>query len=156
MKFILSALGALILEIVPLPLWAMYLRPEFLLVVMIYWALGMPYRIGLGTVWLFGLVADLLHNNLLGERALLITLIVFLVIKLHARIQLFPLGQQMLIVFLWVLLFQSIQFLIFYILGHSLPGYSYWLASLTSALCWPLLSHSLGPFLQNRFNRALI
>ena len=148
MKFILSVLCALILEILPLPLWAMHLRPEFLLIVMIYWALAMPYRIELGLVWLLGLLADILHNNLLGERALLITLIIFLVIKLHARIQLFPLGQQTLIVFLWVLLFQSIQFLIFYILGHSLPGYSYWLASFTSALCWPLL--------QNRSKRVLI
>jgi len=148
MKFMFSVVAALMLEILPLPLWAMHLRPEFLLIVMIYWALAMPYRVGLGMVWLLGLVADILHSDLLGERALLITLIVSLVIKLHARIQLFPLGQQMLIVFLWVLLFQSIQFLIFYILGHSLPGYSYWLASFTSALCWPLL--------QNRSNRVLI
>lgn len=146
MKFVLSALCALILEIIPLPLWALHWRPEFLLIVMIYWALAMPYRIGLGVVWLLGLVADIVHSNLLGERALLISLIVFLVIKLHARIQLFPLGQQMLLVFSWVLLFQSIQFLIFYMIGHSLPGYSYWLASLTSALCWPLLLHILGPY----------
>ena len=156
MKFILSALCALMLEIVPLPLWAMYLRPEFLLILMIYWVLAMPYRIGLGTVWLLGLLADLLHDDLLGERALLITLIVFIVIKSQARIRLFPMQQQMLTVFLLVLVFQVLQFLIFYILGGPLPAYPYWLASLTTTLCWPLLSYWLGPFQHNQYTRMLI
>lgn len=153
MKFMFSVMAAWILEIVPLPLWAMHLRPEFLLVLMIYWALATPYRIGLGTVWLLAFVADLLHSDLLGERALLISFIVFLVIKLHARIQLFPLGQQILVVFLLALLFQSIQFLIFYILGHSLPGCSYWLGSFTTAICWPLLLSILGPYQRRSFEK---
>jgi rod shape-determining protein MreD len=156
MKFMFSILCAFFLEILPLPLEAMHFRPEFLLILMIYWVLVMPYRIGLGAVWLVGLVADLLHGDLLGERALLMTFIVFLVIKLHARIRLFPLQQQMLAIFLLVLLFQCIQFLIFSILGHSLPTYLYWLASLTSALCWPLLPYLLGGYQQHRFNRPFI
>ncbi len=155
MKLILSLLCALMLEIVPLPLWAMYLRPEFLLILMIYWVLVMPYRIGLGAAWLLGLLADLLHGDLLGERALFITFIIFLVIKVHARIRLFPMGQQMLAVFLLVLLFQFMQFLVFYILGNPLPTYLYWLASFTSALSWPLLPYLLGSYRQNRFTRVL-
>ena len=120
---------------------------------MVYWALATPYQIGLGTVWLLAFVADLLHGDLLGERALLISLIVFLVIKLQARIQLFPLGQQILVVFLLALLFQLIQFLIFYILGHSLPGCFYWLGSFTTAICWPLLLFILGPYQRRSFEK---
>lgn len=156
MKLILSILGALILEIIPLPLELLYLRPEFLLITMIYWALTMPYQISLTMVWLVGLVADLLHANILGERALLLSFIIFLVIKLQARIRLFPLRQQMVIIFLWVLLFKFIQFLILYIFASPLPPYSHWLSSLSTALCWPLLIYFLGPYYQAPYSHKHI
>ena len=152
MIVLLTALFALILEIIPLPLWMLWIRPEFLLLLLSYWALTRPSRLSLGLVWLLGLVADLLHGSLLGERALLITFIVFLVIKLQARIQLASLREQMLHLFLLVLLFESMQFLFFYVLGHSLPNGFYWLAPLTTALCWPLLLRSLGPITPSRFH----
>ena len=148
MKLILSILGALILEIIPLPLGLLYLRPEFLLITLIYWTLAMPYQISLSMIWLLGLVADLLHGNILGGRALLISLTVFLVIKLQARIRLFPLRQQIIIIFLLTLLFKCIQFLILYIFTYPLPSYSHWLGSISTALCWPLLVYWLGSYYQ--------
>ena len=65
-----TLLIALILAMLPMPDWTIWLRPVWVLMVLIYWAMMIPYQVSVGTAWLTGLVVDLLNGTLLGEHAL--------------------------------------------------------------------------------------
>ena len=58
----LTILIALILMLIPLPEWAHSLRPEWLVLVLIYWTMALPHRVGIGTAFCCGLLLDVLRG----------------------------------------------------------------------------------------------
>lgn len=129
---------AMILALLPMPEWAIWLRPAWILMVLIYWAITVPYRVSVGTAWSVGLIVDLLNGTLLGEHALAYTIVICFVSKMHIRLRLYPLLQQGITVFVLVLLYQFILYCIQGFIGE-LPGPAYWLSSVTSMVLWPWL-----------------
>ena len=69
---------ALLLTIMPLPEWARYLRPDWVGLVLIYWCLAVPERVGVITGWLMGLLVDLLTGAILGQHALALTVVAWI------------------------------------------------------------------------------
>lgn len=135
----LTFLLAIVLEIVPMPLWAVWARPEWVLLILIYWALMAPDRVGVGIAFLIGLLMDLLMGTLLGEHALAFVLITYFVVRFGALIRLFPLWQQAFLVFFFVFLCQAFKFWVWGSTGGlSLAiGWLYWLPGMISAVLWP-------------------
>lgn len=136
---IISLLMALMLALLPMPDWTVWLRPSWVLLVLIYWAIIMPYRVSVGIAFVMGIVVDLLSGSLLGEHALALTMIIYLVTRLYIRLRLYPLLQQGLSIFVFVLLYQFILFCIQGFVGNLPASHLYWLSSLTSVLLWPWL-----------------
>lgn len=91
---LLSFVIAFVLAIVPLPPLLQIVRPEFVTIVLIYWCIALPARIGVGIGWSVGLVMDVLVDTLLGQHALTFALIAYLSIKFHQQIRVFPVWQQ--------------------------------------------------------------
>lgn len=137
--FIISAsfVVAFILTLLPMPDWTIWLRPAWVLMVLTYWATVMPYRVNVGTAWVLGLCLDVLNGSLLGEHALALTLVCYLVIRMHARFRMFPLIQQGLFVFLFVLLYQFLLFCVQGFIGELPQSWLYWFSSITSMVLWP-------------------
>jgi rod shape-determining protein MreD len=54
-----TLLIALILALLPMPDWTVWLRPAWVLMVLIYWAMITPYQVSVGMAWMTGLVVDL-------------------------------------------------------------------------------------------------
>lgn len=136
---VLSFVIALMLSIVPLPDWAQLLRPEWVTLVLIYWCLALPERVGVGVGWAVGLLMDVLQGTLLGQYALALALVAFLSLKLHQRVRVFPLWQQMATILMLVVLEQLLVFWIKGITGRAPNVWLYLLPSLTSTLIWPWL-----------------
>ena len=135
----LSFLVALTLAIIPLPEWARLLRPEWVSLVLIYWILALPHRIGMGVAWCMGLLLDVMRDTLLGQHALALALTAFIVIHIHQRLRLFPLWQQSIIIFILLLIQTVIIFWIKGIIGEA-PSFKYTLLPpLTSALFWSVV-----------------
>jgi len=65
----ISLLMSLVLTILPLPAWASWWRPQWVFLVLIFWMLTLPYRVGLGVAWIMGLIVDLLLGTTLGLHA---------------------------------------------------------------------------------------
>jgi rod shape-determining protein MreD len=133
----ISFLLAFILTLLPMPEWAIWMRPAWVLLVVIYWNIAAPDQISIGAAWLLGLLLDVLSGTLFGEHALAMTIASYFVVKMHARIKMFPLVQQGLCILLVVLLY---QFVIYCVQGfiHELPKTKlYWTSSLVSMLLWP-------------------
>ncbi|NIR61524.1 MAG: rod shape-determining protein MreD, partial [Gammaproteobacteria bacterium] len=89
---------ALMLAMVPLPEAVDSLRPDWVALVVLYWAIALPQRFGLLFAWIAGLLLDVSMGTLLGQHALGLVLVAAVALRLHQRLRLFPLAQQALVV----------------------------------------------------------
>jgi len=128
---------ALLLTVMPLPEWARYLRPDWVGLVLIYWCIALPERVGVGSGWCAGLLVDLLTGSVLGQHALALTVIAFLTIKFHQRVRLFPILQQAFTVLVLLVLHQLIALWISRFIGRPGVPWYFWSPSLIGMLIWP-------------------
>jgi len=130
---------ALVLTIVPLPELGRYLRPDWAGLVLIYWCLAVPDRVGVGTGWVLGLAVDLLTGTLLGQHALALALVAYVTLKFHQRVRLFPVWQQALTVMVLLMLHQLLALWISRMIGRPGVPWFFWAPSLLGMLLWPPL-----------------
>lgn len=133
----LTFIVALVLTLLPMPEWAIWLRPAWVLLVVIFWNVALPDYVSVGTAWFVGIILDVLYNSALGEHALALTIVSYVVIRMHTRLRMFPLLQQGLSVFLLVTFYLFILFCIQGFVGDLPRGWLYWSSSVTSMLLWP-------------------
>lgn len=134
---ILSFIVALMLTIIPLPENLGPARPEWVALVLIYWCMALPERIGVGVGWVTGLLLDVLTGSLLGQHALALAVVAYITLKLHQRLRVFPLWQQAMVILVMLILSQLFILWFDGIVGHPAKNWQYWLASLTGMLIWP-------------------
>ena len=111
--------------------------------VLIYWCLALPQRVGVGVGWSVGLILDVLRGALLGQHALGYAVMAYLALKLHRRIRVFPLWQQALTIMVFIALHQLLVLWVLGMIGQSQGTLSYWLPTLSSALLWPWIFEGL-------------
>ncbi len=127
---------ALLLTVLPMPEWAQPYRPPWYTLVLIYWIIALPQRVGVGIAWLLGISVDVATGTLLGQHALGLALIAFISLKLYQRIRLFPLWQQSLSVLALLLLERILALWVMGAAGWDTPSWNYWLPPLTGMLLW--------------------
>ena len=135
----MSFIIAIMLTALPLPDWAVNWRPDWVAVVLIYWCMAVPDRIGIFIAWFLGLLLDVQQGNILGQNALSMTLIVFLTINSYQRMRAYPLLQQAVLVCFYLLLYKLVMLLILVYLGLNKSDWTYWMPAITSMLLWPWL-----------------
>lgn len=136
---LLTFIIALILTMIPLPTWAQELSPHWLFLVLVYWSMAVPSRIGVGVAWLMGLLLDVSYDDLLGQHALAMAVIAFLTIKLHQRLRVFPVWQQAIVILVFSLIYDMINLWIKGISGYAPSVWQYILPSFTTAFIWPVV-----------------
>ena len=140
---ILSFIFALILTIIPLPDWARLGRPDWVGLVLIYWCLALPDRVGVSYAFILGLLVDILTGALLGQNALGLTIVAYLTLNLHQRLRLYPVWQQSLTVLLLLAIHQLLNLWITRVIGRPPQNWTYWIPSIAGMLIWPLVFLSL-------------
>jgi rod shape-determining protein MreD len=138
-RVILTLVFAMCLRIAPWPGEMAPFNPDWVLLVLIYWSLAIPDRVGIFHAWIFGLLTDVLTGRLLGQYALAYSLVIYICIKLHKRLRQFPILQQGLFVFFCLLLSQLLFFFIKNLQHPAQLHASFWLPVFTGTLCWPLV-----------------
>ena len=141
---------ALLLSVAPMPQFMEIGRPLWLALLLSYWVLAVPHRIGMVSAWCLGLVQDVLFGSLLGQNALILTLIIFLVLSLQRRLQMFPMWQQSLVLLVVFGIAQLVQLWLNALTGNRPPTLAFVLPALISALLWPWVFAILRG-LQQRF-----
>jgi rod shape-determining protein MreD len=137
---VLSFLVAYLLAIVPFPEWAMHYRPQWVMLVLIYWVMALPYRIGIGSAWLAGIFTDILEGSMLGIHALTFAVLAYITLSLHQRLRLFSSLQQSGIVLALVGLVMTGTYWIKVMTEQTAPGgMLFLLGALSSAFVWPWL-----------------
>ena len=135
----ISIIAAMVLTILPLPQSAIWLRPEWVLLVVIYWTVNYPGQFGVVAAWFIGLLLDILTGTVLGEHALAVTVISYIVNKFSIWLRLLVMHQQMIVICLLVALYQVLIFWVQGLLNEAPTSLFYWSASLISAIVWPWL-----------------
>ncbi len=139
-----SFILAVLLALLPLPTWATFWRPDWVAMVLIYWCIALPRRVGVFSGWLSGLMLDALLGTLLGQHALALTLVAFLSGKMHRRLRVYPLRQQVFVVFFLVAIVHLFNALIRHWQGYPPPLHLEFLyPAITSFFLWPWVFTSL-------------
>ena len=138
-----SLLLALLLGLVPLPGLLQPLRPYWLALVLAYWLLEEPDNIGLGVSFALGVLADLVFGGLLGEQAMRLVVMAFILDRFRARMRFFPLSQQALVIGVLLLNDRVISAAIHVVMGAPQLPWLYWLAPLLGMLLWAPLHFAL-------------
>jgi rod shape-determining protein MreD len=136
---IFTFLLAVLLSIIPLPEWLLWARPEWLALVLVYWVIALPHRVGIFTGLVLGVFMDVLEGAVLGQNALSLAVLVLLSLILYQRMRVTSLWQQSAMVFLLIGINQFICQWIQNLQGVAGQSLIFLLPAFTSALLWPVI-----------------
>jgi len=134
-----SIILALLLGLLPLPGMLQPLRPYWLALVMAYWVIEAPDSAGLGFAFTVGIIADLMFGGLLGEQALRLVIMTFILQRFRARLRFFPMSQQALAIGVLLLNDRVVTGAVHLALGEPALPWNYWWAPVLGMLLWPPL-----------------
>lgn len=153
-NFLLIALTLLIgmmLTILPLPHWIAWYRPSWVLMILFFWMVALPHRIGVGIAFCVGIFLDLLMGTVLGQQALVLSIIAYFIIRFQTQVRSLPLWQLSIVLFVALFSYLAISYWIMSLMGRTPDSFKYWLPAITTLFLWPWVRLVLKDY-QNRFN----
>ncbi|MDA3915271.1 rod shape-determining protein MreD [Oleiagrimonas sp.] len=130
---------SLLLMLLPVPDVLVAFKPYWPALVLIYWTLESVDYVKLGTAFAIGLAADVIDGFLLGDQALRLAVVAFLVIRFRSRLRFFPMWQQSLAVLALLLNDRVIELALRSFSGFALPPLTFWGAPFVGAAVWPFV-----------------
>ncbi len=131
---VFSLLVALLLNFLPTAYWPGV--PDWVALVLCFWAIREPRRVGMGWAFILGLAMDVADGAVLGQHGFAYVLLAYTATALSRRILWFPLGQQALQIFPLLLASQAIQLLMRVLAGNDFPGWGFLIGPLVATLLW--------------------
>tara|TARA_R110001583_G_scaffold36_5_gene304 strand:+ start:2729 stop:3208 length:480 start_codon:yes stop_codon:yes gene_type:complete len=140
---LLTLLIAVMASIMPLPLSVDAFRPDWVLIVLIYWCMALPGRVNIITAWVVGFLMDVLLGSVLGVYAAAMAISVFIVAGNYQKIRNFSIWQQALITGVIAALYHLVVFWLqrFLIDAYFLTSYLY--PVITTIILWPWVFYLL-------------
>jgi len=133
----LTLVAAMLLEM--LPLGRHPASPDLLALVLVFWNVHQPRRVGVGLAFAFGLVMDVHQAALLGQHALAYSLLSYLAITVHRRVLWFSVPAQALHVLPVFVAAHAASLLTRLMAGGMFPGWWLLAAPVFEALLWPVV-----------------
>lgn len=134
----LSLIVAFLLNLLPWGQWVGV--PDFVALVLVFWSIHEPRKIGISIAFMMGVLMDVNEASLLGENALAYTLLSYFSIMIHRRVLWFPVGTQALHILPLLLLTQTVQLVVRAIVSEKFPHWYYFSESFVCALLWPVVT----------------
>ncbi|NCQ26064.1 MAG: rod shape-determining protein MreD [Armatimonadetes bacterium] len=114
--------------------------PDVLALVLVFWTIHQPQRVGMSAAFLLGLAMDVHQSAVLGQHALAYAVLSFLAIAMHRRLLWFSVPSQAAQVLPLFVVSHALTLLVRLLAGDDFPGWSLLLAPALEALLWPLVS----------------
>jgi len=121
------------------PQWLGWLRPAWLAMVVFYWVMELPHRLGLISAWVIGLLLDVLYADPLGLNGFLLAAITYVVWRFYERLRMYSIVQQCIVVFLLVLVTESLRIVVQDVAWSRGWSWGVILPALMSMLIWPFV-----------------
>ena len=135
---VITLLLALIINM--LPLGRIVWLPDWLMVLLAFWSLHQPQRVGLGIAFALGLIMDVDRASLLGQHALAYTLLVYVTGAISRRLLWFSSPIQALHLLPLFALAHGVQVLLRVAAGGLFPGPLLLVAPVIETVLWPIIS----------------
>lgn len=129
----------LVLAVMPMSHGLQAWRPEWALMITLYWVMAAPNRVNIGTCFIIGLCTDVLLGSTLGIYAAAMAFVGYIFATHYKRIRNFSLTQQALFVGLMVMIVRAIVYLLEYYINNASLQSNYFLPAVSSAIIWPWL-----------------
>lgn len=127
----------LVCAIFPLPSILNACRPDWMTLIIFYWVLALPHRVGIVHAFTLGLLLDLLLGSTLGMHALVFSVLAYIVTINYQRIRNISLVQTTLLVGLFIFIAKVALYLIASSLHEIVLHKHYFWSVFTSMLIWP-------------------
>lgn len=151
---LLTVAGAMVLAVVHVPeswpQWLGWLRPAWVALVIFYWVMELPHRIGLISAWFIGVLVDVLQAEPLGLNGIILAAITFVAWRFYERLRMYSVAQQCGVVFLLVLGAELLRAVVLDLVEGRDMSWALIAPPLISMLLWPLVAGLLGA-LRQRF-----
>ena len=134
-----SFLLAAVLALVPMPQWLLWGRPEWVALVLLYWSIALPHKVGILAALVMGVLMDVLEGAVLGQNALSLAVLALLSLLLYQRLRVFSLWQQSGMAFVLIGMHQLSSQWVQTLEGTGARTPLFLLPALTSALLWPVV-----------------
>jgi len=136
---ILTFMIGLMLTIMPLADSIEAFRPDWVAMLVIYWAMQLPRTWSVGTAWIVGIILDVSQGTLLGQHALALCFVAFITVRIHLLMRVFPMPQLTVTVFPILAAYQFLLFWINGVAGVDAPAITYWAPVISGTLLWPFV-----------------
>lgn len=138
--FLIMVAAGILLSIFPMPLEYAALRPQWLCLIIIYWAINSPFKFGVVGAWFVGMFADIVFGSVWGGHAAALSLVAYLCLITYQRVRRHPMWQQTLWVFMLVAIHQTVVNWFEGLNGYSQQAHHYLISIIISALFWPVMT----------------
>jgi rod shape-determining protein MreD len=132
----LTLIAALLANLLPWSGWLLWIKPDFVALVLLYWCIEQPRRIGFVAAWLFGLFMDVADGTLFGQHALAYSILAYAGLVLHRRVLGFSGTPQVVHVVILLLMNDLIVLGIRVLAGADFPGFQYFIGSFVAGALW--------------------
>ncbi|WP_425641094.1 rod shape-determining protein MreD [Marinomonas gallaica] len=137
--FGLTFIAALMLEGLVFPSDLIWYKPEWTLLVILYWVIALPFKVGVGIAWFLGLLVDLLQGGVIGQHSLTYVIVTAACASLYKRLRMYRRWQQSIFIFLLISINQLVGFWIDHYAGDADPTLMIFMPAVVSAILWPWL-----------------
>ncbi|MFT6102409.1 MAG: rod shape-determining protein MreD [Granulosicoccus sp.] len=134
-----SIIFVLLLSVIPLPFELREWRPEFVALLVVYWATYSPQHFGVFTAWVCGILLDIVCLNPLGQSALGLIVVAYISHLSYQRIRSYVLWQQSAWAFVLVGVYQLFSNWVSSLAGKNIETMDFLGATLLTSLLWPLV-----------------
>lgn len=135
----LSVLLALLLQIMPMPMQVSYFRPDWVLLVLAYWAMALPARVSVGIAMLNGILLDILLGTALGVHSFALSAAIYVIAANYQRLRNYSVWQQAIMIGLLAALYRITIFWLQYLMTDIYFLFVYLLPVVSAVFIWPWL-----------------
>ncbi len=121
------------------PNWLGWLRPNWLLLILFFWVIELPHRIGLIAIWLLGFLVDGLLAAPLGTNGIILAGVTYVAWRFFERLRMYSVLQQCGVIFLLVAAAEAIRVFVIGISSARQWGITLFTVPLMSMLMWPFV-----------------
>ena len=146
---LLTILLSLFVSLVTLPLG--YYSPEWILLVLIYWAIAIPSINKLFLAFLLGFLTDIVLGQVLGISSLFYVILIYIVLRLYNSLRYMTIAQQSFVIFFLIIIKQHLLIWAYIVIDKTIEYQAILVGSFMNALLWPLIFFALR-FVRRKFN----
>jgi len=145
----ISIVMGVILQIIPMPPPMDLYRPDWLLLILLYWAMALPNRVNVGVAGIAGLILDILYGTALGVHSFALAVPVYLMSANYQRLRNYSMLQQAVMVLVLSALYHLIVYWLVYLITGIEFSWVFMWPCLASMILWPWLFWLLRKFRRN-------